>query len=91
MNPLSGRLRELDVARILTAIGAPPNWRTEPMPGDLTGAYDAWFDGGAVQIGTGVTRYCFADGTVALTSAAMPTLSINIRFPDGRTIAIEQD
>ena len=86
----ASRIREIDVAAVLATIDAPPNVRSRPLPGDLVGDFDQWFDGGALRIGTGVTTFFFANGIQAYTSPAMPHLSLAIRFPDGRTVHIEQ-
>lgn len=85
-----GRVREQDVAAVLLAIAAPPNVRSRPRPGDLAGAYDQWFDGGALRIGTGVTTFVFANGVQAHVAAAMPYLSVVIRFPAGDVVRVEQ-
>lgn len=86
----SQRANEAEVARILGTIAAPPNLRSHPIPGDLSGRFDKWFDGGAVRIDTGVCTYQFADGTKVWVGAPLPWLSVTISFPDGRQVRIEQ-
>ncbi len=90
MSFADSRIREIDVAAVLATIAAPPNARSRARSGDLVGDYDQWFDGGALRVGTGVTTFIFASGVQALVAAAMPRLSVVIRFPDGRTVHVEQ-
>jgi len=59
---LKRRVDEETVARILLAIATPPNRREEANPGDLSGNFDFWFDGGAARTITGWTEYEFEDG-----------------------------
>ena len=75
------------IASILTAISAPPSERGERRVGDLDGAFDRWFDGGAVREVTGWTEYHFANGTLAVVAGSM-ALRIDIRLPDGSYVTI---
>ena len=59
------------------------------QPGDLEGDYDFWFDGGAIELITGTTRFVFQDGTIAEV-AVVPTLSLNINFRDGHVVKVQQ-
>ena len=54
-----------DVALILQLIATMPNQRSRPLPSDLPGEFDLWFDGGACNFVTGNTDYRFSDGTRA--------------------------
>lgn len=83
------RVEESAVADILSAIGAPPNRREEPLPGDKKGRFDFWFDGGACEIVTGYSRYEFATGTTATVSTT-PGLNVRITFADGRGVSVSQ-
>ena len=84
------RMDESVVARILQAIGSPPNRRERPMPGDEQGCFDFWFDGGAATFQTGWTEYTFVDGTRARV-AVTPLLSVTIELPNGRVVTVQQD
>jgi len=67
-----------------------PNKRTEPIPGDLHGKFDFWFDGGAGQNITGWDEYDLADGTRVLVGA-VPFLSVTIQFSNGTRVKIQQE
>jgi hypothetical protein len=84
------RVSEAEVARILSVIADPPNLRTQPQAGDLSGDFDRWFDGGAIRYITGSTQYSFANGTLA-SVAVMPTLLVSITFASGERVGIVQD
>jgi hypothetical protein len=84
------RVSEAEVARILSLIADPPNLRTQPQTGDLSGDYDRWFDGGAIRYITGSTQYVFVDGTRA-SVAVMPTLAVSITFASGERVGIIQE
>ena len=71
-----------DVARILNLINNPPNQRDHPTTSDLQGDYTKWFDGGAIRVDTGSTKYLFMDGTTVLIQTLIGS-PIIIRFPDG--------
>jgi len=86
----NGRLDEKVVARILDLIGAVPNRRDRPLPGDVEGRFDFWFDGGACIEMTGWNEYKFADGAVARVATCNPTLSVEIRFPDVGRVKVQQ-
>jgi hypothetical protein len=84
------RVGEGAVAHILSLIADPPQLRTQPQAGDLSGDFDRWFDGGALRYVTGSTQYLFADGTRA-SVAVMPTLVISITFASGERVGIVQE
>ena len=86
---LDKRIKEEQVARILQLIATVPNRSEVRGPGDLEGDYDFWFDGGAIQLITGTTRFVFQDGTIAEV-AVVPTLSLHIDFRDGRVVEVHQ-
>ena len=77
------------VARVLATIESPPGLRTDRRIGDLGGAFDQWFDGGAVKIVTGWNEYHFSDGTLAVVSGAL-TLQVEIRFPTGGYVRVSE-
>jgi hypothetical protein len=77
------------VGRILLCIATPPNRREKPVPDDLTGLFDFWFDGGAARMITGWTQYEFADGTRARVDVT-PRLSVVIQFQDGCCVSVKQ-
>jgi hypothetical protein len=83
------RVSPAEVARLLQLMAARPNRRRRRRPGDLAGAFDEWFDGGAVRAEPGSTLYQFGDGTRATVSDTA-TLLVTISFPDGITIVLEQ-
>lgn len=78
------------MARILQSIAAPPQYRTQPIAGDLPGDYSFWFDGGAGQFHTGSAHYDFADGTNAVVACPATWLWVQIRFPNGELVEIVQ-
>jgi len=78
-----------EVADILLAIAAPPRRRKERRPGDVQGAYDEWFDGGAIKTVTGWKEYHFANGTVAIVHATL-TLRADIRLPTGGFVIVTE-
>jgi len=84
------RIDEGAVARILQLIAETPNRRERPITGDLTGAFDFWFDGGAGRNITGWTEYKFADGARATVSVT-PALSVAIKFQNGCYVAVTQE
>lgn len=76
------------ITRVLSAIGDPPGRRDQPRAGDLQGAYEFWFDGGAAIQHTGPSRqFDFDDGTIALESTKFG-FGVSIRFPDGCEVAV---
>ena len=85
------RIDEGAVAKVLYLIATEPNRREKPTVGDLEGAFDFWFDGGAARIQTGYLDYSFADGTRAKLAAPIPALSLTIEFPDGRRVRVQQE
>jgi hypothetical protein len=80
--------RGIRVAQVLRAIFTLPRRKIASV-GDMAGDYDFWFDGGAGRIITGVTRYEFTDGVVAL-EGVIPRINMSIEFPDGQRVDIEQ-
>jgi hypothetical protein len=86
----SQRVEEKEVADVLNMIHAARNMRFRPLPGDLKGDYDGWFDGGAIKTETGCTEYHFKNGVTARVPVIL-TLCVSIRFPDGRRVTIEQE
>jgi hypothetical protein len=85
----SHRVKESEIARVLTLIAEQPNRRERSKAGDQPGAFDFWFDGGAARCITGWTEYDFGDGTRA-TVGITPVLSVQIKFPNGATVEIRQ-
>jgi hypothetical protein len=81
---------EEEVARILNTVAAPPNLRTEPLPGDLSSRFGKWFDGGAIRTDTGIQTYQFADGTTVWVGTPLIWLSVTIQLPDGRLVKVHQ-
>jgi hypothetical protein len=79
-----------DVARILDLMSRQPGTRETPIPGDITGDFDQWFDGGALRFVTGSTEFSFVDGTTA-TTAVVPFVNAHIRFPGGVIVTISQN
>jgi hypothetical protein len=78
-----------EVTRILTLIRTQPSARRAPLPGDLEGRFDVWFDGGAVKHDTGESRYRFADGASAtVTSSLRENFLVVLR--DGARIGLPQ-
>ena len=84
------RVSEEVVAHILALVAAVPNKREKPLPTDLQGTYDFWFDGGACTIMTGSNRYDLHDGTVVDVGSCVPVLSVSIRLPDGRRVNVQE-
>jgi hypothetical protein len=84
------RVSEEEVADVLNMIHGARYMRDRPLPGDLEGEFDQWFEGGAVRWVTGTTQYYFRNGVTA-TVGVLQTLSVSIRFPDGRSVGIGQD
>lgn len=77
------------VADILSTISAPPGRRTQRRDGDVKGAFDEWFDGGAIRIVTGWNEYHFDDGSVAVVPTT-PNLRVDIRLPTGDFVIISE-
>lgn len=90
MDQLPGQVPIEKVLEILQIINHPPNIREQPLPGDLEGEFDYWFDGGAIQYVTGYTIYRFKDGTEA-TWYVVPKLSLSIEFANGMKVGIVQE
>lgn len=84
------RVNEKAVASVLQSICAVPNKRAKPLPGDLEGRFDSWFDAGACIVMTGWNRYEFRDGVVADVGSCVPVLSVTIRLPGGGRVDIQQ-
>jgi hypothetical protein len=84
------RVSEAQVAGILQLIDTLPSRRDQPIPGDVSGKFDFWFDGGAGRIITGWTEYQLADGTT-VTVGVTPLLTITLDFSNGSRVVIQQD
>jgi hypothetical protein len=87
----SRRVGERELARVLELVETQPNRRDRPLPEDLDGDFDYWFDGGACRVLTGWQESEFFDGTVVQLAAPVPALSLEVRFPDGRRVRIQQE
>jgi hypothetical protein len=84
------RVSEDRVAQVLQLIATLPNKREQPMPGDVAGKFDFWFDGGAGQLITGWTEYTLVDGARVKVGTTL-ALSITIQFSNGSRVRIEQE
>jgi hypothetical protein len=78
-----------DLLHILILIERMPNAREQPLPDDLEGNYDYWFDGGAMRVVTGYNVFDFKDGSRA-TMHEIPFFDIGIEFSNGARIRIRQ-
>jgi hypothetical protein len=80
------------LARVLTMLGAPPTRRHQPQPGDRQDRpFVEWFDGGGLVSPTGgPNEYYFNDGVRADWHWHSPRLHIEIRWPDGRVVRVDQ-
>jgi hypothetical protein len=76
-----------ELANILSVIATPPGLRTKRRDGDLPGAFDKWFDGGAIKVITGWDEYHFDNGAVAVVPSTA-TLRVDIRLPGGGFVII---
>ena len=85
------RVSEAAVAEVLTLLSTRPNSRDRPIPGDLDGPFDFWFDGGSARIQTGWVEYALTDGTRVTVGAPVPALSIVIDFPNGCRVRVQQE
>ena len=70
-----------EVAAVLSTLARIGAQRDKPRPGDLIGAFDAWFDGGAIRYQTGVTEYHLADGT-SVGVLVVTRLELSVVFPE---------
>lgn len=77
------------VARYLSLLAHQTNLRDYPLPGDLKGEYDQWFDGGAVKRHTGTTFFGFSDGAFANVHNQEP-IEATVYLPDGTAFRIGQ-
>jgi hypothetical protein len=77
----------IEIARILILISSTPNIHHHPLPGDIQGDFDHWFDGGAIRIETGFSTYKFNDGIIA-TDLDRPFFGLTIEFPNGAHVSI---
>ena len=84
------RVTERAVADILRCIAETPNRRTSPLPGDLKGSFDFWFDGGAGRFQTGYVEYTLDNGARATVGEPVPALSVSIDFADGTRVSVLQ-
>ena len=87
----SRRVDERAVAEILHWIGTVPNRREKPILGNVPGAFDFWFDGGAGRVVTGWIEYQFANGARATVGAPIPALSVTIDFANGSRVRVQQE
>ena len=85
------RVNELAVAEILQLIATAPHRREKPVPGDVEGVFDFWFDGGAERIQTGWVEYQFTNGASATVGAPIPALSVVIEFANGCRVGVQQE
>ena len=81
-----------EIIRILALIEAPPNLRDTPQPGDRRDKpFDQWFDGGAICNPTGgASEYALDDGVHVRGRGLGPRLWLQIEWPDGRSVTVEQ-
>ena len=84
---MSADLRQ--VIDLLSEIDAPPGLRSQCREGDLQGAFDQWFDGGAIKIVTGWNEYHFANGAMAVVSGSL-ALNVTIRLPSGVFVTLNE-
>ncbi|HWS25535.1 MAG TPA: hypothetical protein VN259_03080 [Xanthomonadales bacterium] len=75
------------IAEILLRLHRLGPIRRTPEPDDLSGEFEAWFDGGAFRSVTGATTYAFADGSEAIVGV-QPWLSLSIRLVDGTEVSV---
>jgi len=78
-----------DVARVLQLIAEAPNKRQRPLPVDIPGRFDFWFDGGACAVASGASEFVLLDGT-RLTVWVRLHLHICIQFPGGARVEVIQ-
>lgn len=78
------------IADRLATIASPPRERNERYNGDVDGAFDRWFDGGAIKIVTGWNEYHFADGTLAIVATSSMLLHIEMRLPNGSYLTVAE-
>jgi hypothetical protein len=78
-----------EVGKVLSLMSTQPGQRNTPADGDLEGAFDVWFDGGAVKHDTGVSQFRFVDGVAAVTGTSLQ-FSVVLRLPDGRIVEIRE-
>jgi len=88
---MRNRISEEAVARVLGLLAALPNRRGVPLADDPKGDFDFWFDGGACQMITGYNEFRFLDGAIAQVGSCNPLLSVDIQFPDGRRVLVQQE
>ena len=74
------------VSRLLNLIAAPPNLRAQQQPGDRSGPFTHWFDGGAYGVVAGYTVFEFNDGARALIMASSNQLLIDL--PAGEHVSL---
>jgi hypothetical protein len=84
------RVSEADVARVLQLIASEPNRRAKRRRSDLEGAFDYWFDGGAVSMLTQHIHYFFADGTNAYRGISAHGVHVTIVFAGGERVTVAQ-
>jgi hypothetical protein len=90
LNPKNHKVSVSEVTHFLNIIDNPPNLRKQPKKSDLKGGFNAWFDGGAIRVDTGINTYFFDDKTVIHVVPVLNRISISIEFPDGESVEIRQ-
>jgi hypothetical protein len=78
------------LARVLFVIAHPPRPRREPLPGDLTGAFEQWFDGGAWRDEGRNRVWAFLDGATAWQDLRSPALVVRVVLPDGTALEVRE-
>ncbi|MAT71226.1 MAG: hypothetical protein CMJ58_17080 [Planctomycetaceae bacterium] len=79
------------VARLLQLMNDQPNVRTEPLPGDRSGSYMYWFDGGACRCLTGgPVEFEFDDGSSATQWVFSDPFSVTFRLADGTELSLKE-
>jgi ribosomal protein L40E len=77
------------IARLLSLMAAPPNLRSQPLPGDRPGAFTQWFDGGAINTAAGYTAFEFNDGSRGLIPAPFPHIFIQLASGEHLSLSLE--
>jgi hypothetical protein len=85
------RVDERAVAEILLWIATAPHRRDKPIVGDVQGAFDFWFDGGAGRIQTGYVEYEFTNGARATVGNPVPALTVRIDLANGCRVVVQQE
>ena len=72
----------IKIANILNFIAEPPNVRPHPLDASIK-----VFDGGIIEVITGLERYKFTDGTEAIYGMGR-NIHLKIVFPNGEEISL---